>query len=476
MAGRRWQTVNDAWQAEQTWYKDAPHDETPLATLVRLTENGDVEGVDALLVARGHLERVGVALCIDCLDPKSGMAAIHIAAGFGFVGVVQCLLKHGASAMQITSTGVTALHCAVTHCRSIAVLETLLAAGIPIDARGLQHGLTALMTAAQRGLPRCVEYLIEAGARTELTLTLRNERRGSDLVDARGLAATNGHSDVEAVFAALVGAAPPKAAAGAFAPMPRIRWPGGAWEEGRPEASSMTTAALPVAGDFEEATWHLTTRSCATWLLLVVAIGLSLWIGAAAVPRGLQQPTRKGRRRNAQHADSWPAATVRAAATAAAQARALMRWLSSQVAWSAAAELAASVFATTGVPLAAAAPAQPQHHDAVRGGEGARDGRASECVVCMDGEQTHALVPCGALAANIHRTPHTAHCVCRAAASLVAGTSLASLTAWSLGVLCAAGHQCVCAECSESLMNELRPRCPACRTPIESSMRVWKCG
>jgi ankyrin repeat protein len=194
-------------------HDDIPYDDSPLATLVRLTKEGDADGVDKLLKARAHLERVGVALCIDCLDLKSGLAAIHIAAGFGFDGVVKRLLANGASAAQLTSTGVTALHCAVTHCRSTAVLDTLLAAGTPIDARDALHGLTALMMAAQRGLPRCVAYLIEAGARTELTLPQHNERRGSGHVDARGLAAANGHGEVEAVFAALVGAAPPKAGA-----------------------------------------------------------------------------------------------------------------------------------------------------------------------------------------------------------------------------------------------------------------------
>ena len=53
-----------------------------------------------------------------------------------------------------------------------------------------------------------------------------------------------------------------------------------------------------------------------------------------------------------------------------------------------------------------------------------------ECVICMDGAKTHLLSPCG--------------------------------------------HQCVCAECAESLMERLVPVCPTCRTPCERAIRVFK--
>ena len=60
-------------------------------------------------------------------------------------------------------------------------------------------------------------------------------------------------------------------------------------------------------------------------------------------------------------------------------------------------------------------------------GDSIKDG---ECIVCLNAEPSHVLIPCG--------------------------------------------HQCVCADCSEILMNELRPRCPVCRALCDQGLRVFK--
>ena len=54
----------------------------------------------------------------------------------------------------------------------------------------------------------------------------------------------------------------------------------------------------------------------------------------------------------------------------------------------------------------------------------------SECLICMNGPQTHVFVPCG--------------------------------------------HQCVCEACSETIMSEFSPACPVCRSPVEQTVKVYK--
>ena len=51
------------------------------------------------------------------------------------------------------------------------------------------------------------------------------------------------------------------------------------------------------------------------------------------------------------------------------------------------------------------------------------------CVVCMDARKQHAMVPCM--------------------------------------------HMCVCDSCAQRLLDAQTPRCPVCRTPVESTTRVF---
>ena len=55
-------------------------------------------------------------------------------------------------------------------------------------------------------------------------------------------------------------------------------------------------------------------------------------------------------------------------------------------------------------------------------------GPAAECVVCLDKEPTHALVPCG--------------------------------------------HLCLCDACSSACVDT--GECPVCRVPVLSALRIWK--
>ena len=74
---------------------------------------------------------------------------LHVAAAAGQAGVAEALLKAGAPADAMTSTGAQPLHLAAAA-GDPGMVASLLAHGAPVDARETAWGLTPLMFAAVR--------------------------------------------------------------------------------------------------------------------------------------------------------------------------------------------------------------------------------------------------------------------------------------------------------------------------------------
>jgi hypothetical protein len=361
----------------------------PHPDLVRSCEVGDVSLFDNLFTIHPPAQ-----LCVDCLD-KRGMAPLHIAAGFGHAKIIDGLLAHGAKATLLTSHGISALHCAATSCKSGAALSRLLELDLPIDHQDEEHGLSPLMMAAHRGHAACVSILLRAGANHTLALPDGTIPPSWARKDARWLAAHNGHAKVEEVFAELVGGSSP--APPSLSEDLARRWSA----LGLDRVDGLLASALLVG--------------CAA-----LALAALLWAGHARSRRPREQTPAGWSKRDGP--GLWPS-----------RLGAVMRRLTGYAPWRSSdpqtsggrrrARRRTSTRFTTQlfVETTTTRPA---------GSSDGSHGLLAECVICMDGLQTHALVPCG--------------------------------------------HQCICDACSESLTSELAPTCPACRAPVEQAIRVFK--
>lgn len=320
------------------------------SSLMNHARTGNAPGIEMWMRTTPQANR-----CLDCLD-DGGMAALHVASGFGHVDTINMLLHLGAQATLLTTQGLTALHTAATHCRSVASIRRLVEAGCPIDARVTQNGFTALHMAAYQGHADCVQMLLDSGASTDLTVPESGK-------NARSLAASRGYDAVERVLTEFVNRA-------------------------APDAESATVGVKPP--------WLLPKLGATWWAFAVAAILLAIAL-VAILLRGARTIQPKAarkfspRRRKKLRSDD-----------------------DAQRDW------------TTTTRLLQ----ESSRSDSRRSGAPAGTRAGGDCVVCLDDAQTHLLVPCG--------------------------------------------HLCLCAACSETLMSELCPLCPVCRTPCDTATRVFK--
>lgn len=92
---------------------------------------------------------------------ENGFTAMHAAAAFGHVEVVEMLLLFGCDMNRVTQAG-TPLHCAVTSGKHAVVATLLFANADPNTC--LWNGITPLHLAAKKGDTWSVQKLLEAGA------------------------------------------------------------------------------------------------------------------------------------------------------------------------------------------------------------------------------------------------------------------------------------------------------------------------
>lgn len=184
-AGKRWRHVDGTAAAAHVLLAhgapvDGPPDakETPLITAASY---GDAEIAAVLIAAGADVDAVAAA---DSGGVPGGSALLH-AAVFGMTDVLDLLVAAGARIRSIEEAsavgdlskwpiaaanreaGVRALVMAADHQR-IAVIDLLLAAGVPIDASDERFGRQALRLAAANGRARSVAALLAHGADPQL--------------------------------------------------------------------------------------------------------------------------------------------------------------------------------------------------------------------------------------------------------------------------------------------------------------------
>jgi uncharacterized protein len=143
--------------------------------------------------AAGRLERVRELLAArpDLVAARApdGWTALHLAAHFRHLPVVELLLSRGAdvNARSTNSHANTALHAAAAGGADQALVQRLVAAGVDVDATQ-GGGYTGLHEAASIGRADLVALLLEAGASLE--------SRTDDGRTPADLARANGHEDV----------------------------------------------------------------------------------------------------------------------------------------------------------------------------------------------------------------------------------------------------------------------------------------
>ena len=147
--------------------------------------------------AAGRLERVRELLAahpeLITARAPDGWTALHLAAHFRHLPVVELLLSRGAdvNARSENSHANTALHAAAAGGADRALLQRLVQAGVEVDATQ-GGGYTGLHEAASLGRADLVTLLLEAGASVQ-------SRTDEGRTPAE-LARANGHEDVAALL------------------------------------------------------------------------------------------------------------------------------------------------------------------------------------------------------------------------------------------------------------------------------------
>jgi ankyrin repeat protein len=153
--------------------------------------------------AAGRVERVRELVAGDpglvAARAPDGWTALHLAAHFRHLSVVELLLSRGAdvNARSANSHANTALHAAAAGGAERALVQRLVDAGVDVDATQ-GGGYTGLHEAASIGRADLVTLLLEAGADAQ---SRTHEGR-----TAAELARANGHEDVAVMLAAWPGA------------------------------------------------------------------------------------------------------------------------------------------------------------------------------------------------------------------------------------------------------------------------------
>jgi len=169
----------------------SPDSSIPLAEaeqqqlLWKSARKGDVESLASLLSEE--------SVVLNALDPVSGFAALHLAAGHGEHEAVKLLLEHGARVNVETREGITPMQCAAGPGHGDIVRHLVSAPGVALDVQERVHGFTALMMSAHMGHLDCVRALLDAGANARLTLLIGPE-------DAYSLSMSAGHTEIAHVL------------------------------------------------------------------------------------------------------------------------------------------------------------------------------------------------------------------------------------------------------------------------------------
>lgn len=111
-----------------------------------------------------------------------GRTPLIVAAGRGFLAVVETLVRYGASIHATGQYQVTALHTAAAN-GEVAVARYLLSLGANIDAETID-GVTPLMCAAAWGYTEVVKLLLENGA--DWTKMDRTGAHATDIAREKG--------------------------------------------------------------------------------------------------------------------------------------------------------------------------------------------------------------------------------------------------------------------------------------------------
>lgn len=119
----------------------------------------------------GRVEKALAAIDIEDTDDE-GMTALHWAASTRATANAMLLLDRGADPRALTNGGREPIHCAADG-GDDELIARLLAAGVPIDARGGKG--TALAEAARAGHADCVRLLLAKGARAGRGSTLLHD-------------------------------------------------------------------------------------------------------------------------------------------------------------------------------------------------------------------------------------------------------------------------------------------------------------
>ena len=94
-----------------------------------------------------------------------GWTPLHLAAFFGHLELTRILLDAGASMVAVANNNENNLPInAAAAGRRNAVVRLLVERGCPPDARGSDHGYTALHLAANNGNVELIEFLLHSGA------------------------------------------------------------------------------------------------------------------------------------------------------------------------------------------------------------------------------------------------------------------------------------------------------------------------
>lgn len=129
--------------------KQEPVAKFDYSSLIAAVKANDFQQVEQLCRTRGDMVS------------ENGFTALHAAAAFGHLEVVETLLLLGSDTNRVTQAG-SPLHCAVTS-GNRSVIATLLFAQADPNAR-LWNGMTPLHLAAKKGDAWTVQKLLEAGA------------------------------------------------------------------------------------------------------------------------------------------------------------------------------------------------------------------------------------------------------------------------------------------------------------------------
>lgn len=164
---------------ERQSQKDANRD-LEYAKLIYIAYTGDVSGLNAM---------EGKLVTINRINPE-GQTPLHIAAGNGYVLLVEALIGRGADAARANYLRQTPLHWASWN-RQVEVVKLLLSRGVSPASKSI-GGTTPLMLAAQSNDAGIVRLLLEKGASPD--------ERDNDGRSAISIAESMGHRDVVALL------------------------------------------------------------------------------------------------------------------------------------------------------------------------------------------------------------------------------------------------------------------------------------